>query len=247
MLGLPKQIAGDQGRVGGVVGEHQDFRRPGEQVDAAASEELALGFGDELVAGAAQDVDRFHAVEAESHQGKRGHAAQDENAIGPGGVDGVDRRRKISALRHRRRARHHRFHPRNLRRDDAHLGRAEHGITSAGDVAAHAVHGNVLVAEDDAGADFRLQGQQRLALGLGEAPDIALAIMGVGDDLAARGGPWRPRSPWPSVRSSPASSGRIFRSGGERPRGRSSPSREASRKRRRPSPDRFRKGDGRRP
>src|ERR1039458_2069332 len=47
----------------------------------------------------------------------------------------------------------------DLGRDNAHLGRAEHRIASAGDVAACGVDRNMLVAEPDAGANLDLQRQ----------------------------------------------------------------------------------------
>ena len=45
-----EQVGGDELGVGRVVGDHRDLRRPGEQVDADAAEQLALGLGDERVA-----------------------------------------------------------------------------------------------------------------------------------------------------------------------------------------------------
>ena len=51
MLGLAEEVGGDHLDVRGVVGDHQDLGRPGEEVDADAAEELALRLGDVGVAG----------------------------------------------------------------------------------------------------------------------------------------------------------------------------------------------------
>ena len=46
MLGLTEQIDRDHERSGGcIVGDHQNFGRTGQQVDAHGAEELALGLG----------------------------------------------------------------------------------------------------------------------------------------------------------------------------------------------------------
>ena len=61
VLGLADQVAGDDGRVGRVVGDHRHLGRPGEHVDADLAEQGALGLGDELVARADDHVGRLAA------------------------------------------------------------------------------------------------------------------------------------------------------------------------------------------
>ncbi len=131
VLGLPQQVAGHQRRIGRIVGDDHDLGRPGQQVDAAAAEQLPLGFGHVLVARPAQDVDRRHVPQAQRHQGQGGHAAEHEDPVGARLGDGVDRGRIIAAPFDRRRAGHHFPHAGHLGRNDAHLGRAEHRIASA--------------------------------------------------------------------------------------------------------------------
>ena len=138
VLGLAEEVAGHEGRVGRVVGDDQDLGRPGQQVDAAAAEQLPLGLGHVLVARAAEDVDRLHHAHAEGHQRERRHAAEDEDAVGAGLVHRVDGGRVVALALDRRRAGDDRLHTRHLGGDDAHLRRAEHRVAPAGDVAADA-------------------------------------------------------------------------------------------------------------
>ena len=57
MLGLAEQVGGADLAVDAVVGDDQRLGRPGEQVDADAAEQLALGFRHIGVAGADDHVD----------------------------------------------------------------------------------------------------------------------------------------------------------------------------------------------
>ena len=66
---MTSQIGGDDIRVGGLVGKDQAVGGAGEHVDADAAVEDALGFGDELVAGADQNVRLGEAEQAERHGG----------------------------------------------------------------------------------------------------------------------------------------------------------------------------------
>ena len=58
MLRLAQQIGGDPVRIVGAIGDHQDFRRPGDAVDADLAEHFALGGGDIGIAGADDLVHR---------------------------------------------------------------------------------------------------------------------------------------------------------------------------------------------
>ena len=78
----PSRSQAHQCRVGRVVGDDQDLGRAGQQVDADAAEELALGLGHVLVARAAQHVHRLDVADAEGHRGDGRHAAQDEDPVG---------------------------------------------------------------------------------------------------------------------------------------------------------------------
>ena len=56
VLGLADEIGGDDRRVGALVGDDRDLRRPGEDIDADTAEQHALRLGDEFVAGADDDI-----------------------------------------------------------------------------------------------------------------------------------------------------------------------------------------------
>ena len=53
---LPNQIGRDDQRIGTVVGDNGNFGGAGKDIDANLAEQHALGLGDELVAGADDDV-----------------------------------------------------------------------------------------------------------------------------------------------------------------------------------------------
>ena len=111
VLGLPQQIAGHQRGIGVIVGDHQNLGRPRQQIDTAAPEELALGFGHEAVARAAQHVHRLQSIQPEGHQRQRRNPAQNINRIRPGLLNRVDRSRIIALPLHRRRAGGNRVSP----------------------------------------------------------------------------------------------------------------------------------------
>ena len=62
VLGLRQQVGGDPGRIVVPVGDHQDLRRAGDQVDADLAEHAALGGGDIGIARAGDLVDRLDRV-----------------------------------------------------------------------------------------------------------------------------------------------------------------------------------------
>ena len=97
MLGLAEQIGGADFAVDAVVGDHQRLGRAGEQIDADAAEQLALGFGDIGVAGADDHVDRRDRLGAERHRGDRLDAAEHVDFVGAAEVHA--RRRSPDAAR----------------------------------------------------------------------------------------------------------------------------------------------------
>ena len=73
--------------------------------------------------------------------------------------------------------------PATFRGHDAHMRGRDHGIFAAGDVAADRVHGNVLVAENDAGQGLDFEVLDALALLLREVSDLRLREANVLDVL----------------------------------------------------------------
>ena len=93
VLGLAEQVGRAQLGIDGLVGDHQGLGRPGEQVDADAAEQLALGLGDIGVARPDQHVDGRDARGAERHGADRLDAAETIDLVGAGEVLGGDDRR----------------------------------------------------------------------------------------------------------------------------------------------------------
>jgi hypothetical protein len=84
VLGLAEQVGGAHLGVDRVVGDDQRLGGPGEQVDADPAVELALGLGDEGVAGPHQHVDRRDRAGADRHGGDRLDAAEHVDLVGAG-------------------------------------------------------------------------------------------------------------------------------------------------------------------
>ncbi len=186
VLGLSDQIDGGHFGIAGIVGDDQRLGGTGQQIDADASEQLALGFGDVGVAGADDHVDRRDALGAQRHGGDGLHASDGVDFIGSAQVHRGDDGGMRRALE-RRRGGDDALHARGLRGDDAHVRRGHHGIASAGHVAADAIHRNVLVAEHDAGQRFDFDVLQRGPLHQGEVADLRLRELDVFDHLARQG------------------------------------------------------------
>ena len=135
VFGLAQQIGGDPGRIVGPVGQHQNFRRTRDHVDADGSEHQALGRRHIGVTGADDLVDRADRLGAVG-QGAHGLGAADTvNFIDPG--DG--RRRQDQGVEHAVRRRHDHdqpVHARDLGRDGVHQHGRRIGCGAAGHVEA---------------------------------------------------------------------------------------------------------------
>ena len=178
MLGLAQQVGGADFAVDAVVGDHQRLGRAGQQVDADAAEQLALGLRHIGVAGADDHVHRRDRLGAERHRGDRLHAAQHVDFVGAAEMHGGDDRRMRPALE-RRRAGDDAFHAGDARGDDRHVRGGDHRIAPARHVAADRVHRDVAVAEDDAGQRLDLQVLHGVALLLREVAHLRLRELDV--------------------------------------------------------------------
>ena len=173
MLGLAEQIGGADLAVDAVVGDHQRLGRSGEQVDADAAEQLALGFRHIGIAGPDDHVDGRDRLGAERHGGDRLHAAQHVDFVGAAEMHGCDNRRMRPALE-RRRAGDDALHAGDPRGDDRHVRRGDHRIAPARHVAADRVDRDVPVAEHDAGQGLDLEVAHAVALRLREVAHLRL-------------------------------------------------------------------------
>ena len=186
MLGLAEQVGGDHLRVRRLVGDHQDLGRPGEQVDADPAVELPLRLRDIGVARPDQHVDRRDALRPQPHRADRLDPAQDIDLVGAGERHCGHRLRMRRAVG-RRRAGGDSFHAGHLGGDHAHMGRGDHRVTPARNVAADAADRNVAVAEDHARDRLHLHVGHRVALDLGEVADLGLGELDVLPDVGGHG------------------------------------------------------------
>ena len=173
MLGLPEKVGGAHFRIDRLVGDHHRLGRTGEEVDADAAEELALGLGDEGVARADQHVHRLDRLGAERHRADRLDAAEAVDLVGATEVHGSDDRRVRRTVL-RRSGGDDARNAGDGGRQHRHVRRGDHRELAARHVAADGLDRDVPVAEDDAGQRLDLDVGDRGALGLarsgGSAP-----------------------------------------------------------------------------
>ena len=178
MLGLAEQIGRAHFAVDAVVGDDQRLGRSGEQVDADAAEQLALGLGHIGIARPDDHVDRRDGLGAERHGGDRLHAAEHENLVGAAEMHGRDDRRMRPAVE-RRRAGDDVLHAGDARGDDRHVRRRHHRIAAARHIAADRIDRNMGVAEHHAGQRLDLEIAHRLLLLLREIAHLRLRELDV--------------------------------------------------------------------
>jgi hypothetical protein len=173
VLGLADEVGGDHHRIGVLVGDHEDLRGTGEQIDAHVAEELALGLGDVRVAGTDEQVDAPDRLGAERERRESLHAPEHVDLVGAGQVHRRDGGRRRGALVGRR-ARGQPPHAGGLRRHDAHVRRGDHRVAASGYVGADRGDRDVAVAQEHAGERLDLDVVHGGALGLREAPYLGL-------------------------------------------------------------------------
>ncbi len=178
MLGLAEQVGRTDLAVDAVVGDDQCLGRPGEQVDADAAEQLALGFRHIGIAGADDHVDCADRLGAERHGGYSLHPAQHIDVVGAAEMHGGDDGGMRPALE-RRCAGSDALHAGDARRHDRHVRGRYHRIASARHVAADRVHRDVRVAEDHAGQGLDLEVAHGLLLLLREVAHLRLRELDV--------------------------------------------------------------------
>ena len=171
VLGLAGEVGGHDLGIGGVVGGDHGFGRAGDDVDADAPEEQPLGFGDEAVAGADDDVRRMSG-EVPVGQGRNTlNPAQGQDVVGARGLHGVEDRRVDAPALLRRRGCDDVLDPGDLGGADAHDRRGGVGVAAAGHVAARRGHGDQALSGDQAVDQHDLELLHRIPLAPGEVPD----------------------------------------------------------------------------
>ena len=188
MLGLAEEVGGDDRRAGGLVGDHEDLGRAGEQIDADEPEQLPLGLRDVGVPGADEQVDRLEAGQRAVDQcAERLDAADRVDGVRARGAERVERR-VGHAVRSCGRRGGDPLDARHLGDEDAHQRAADQLVAAAGNVGADAADRYVAMAEQDALADLHLEVEQRRALRLREAADLGGRGVDVAGQLGGDGG-----------------------------------------------------------
>ena len=103
VLGLGQQVGGDPGRIVVAVGQHQDFRRPGDQVDADPAEDPTLGGRHIGIAGPDDLVHRRDRRRAVGQRADRLGAAEAVDLVDAGKLGGGQHQRVDHAVRRRHR------------------------------------------------------------------------------------------------------------------------------------------------
>jgi hypothetical protein len=186
VLGLAQQVNCHDERVGVLVGDHQDLGRAGQQVDTDLAEQLPLGLGDVGVARAGQQVDLSDRLGPDRHRGDGLRAAEQEDLVRAGEVQGCDGLGGDLSADRRGAGRY----PRNagdFGGDDRHVGRGDQGIAAAGDVGSRGRDRYVLLPEEHAGLRLDLEIVQRFLLQLGEVAHPRLDRLDVLDRLPRNG------------------------------------------------------------
>ena len=155
VLGLREQIGGDEGRIGGLIGDNQHLRGAGRHVDGGTAKihaDLAFGLGDPGVTGAEDFVDLADRIGAIGHGGDRlgaTHGVDLTDTAEGGGIDDL-------IGNWRRRAEHHLAATGNLGGNRQH----QHGTDQRGaapwHIETHAADGMGVQLAAHAGLGFEL-------------------------------------------------------------------------------------------
>jgi hypothetical protein len=182
VLGLGEQVDGHDEGVRVLVSDDEHLGGAGEEVDADLSEELALGLGDEGVAGPRQHVDGLDGLGSDRHGGDGLNAAQHVDLVGTGQAHGGNGGVWHFAL-DQRGAGGHPLDPGDLGGDDGHVGAREQRVLATGNVDARGLDRHVLLTEEDARQGLDLEVAQGFELALRHDPDLLLDEHDVVDHL----------------------------------------------------------------
>ena len=156
VLRLREQLARHELRVGGVVGEHQQFTRASRGIDRHGARHLKLRLRHVCVAWSHDAIDARHACGAVRHGRHGARAAEGEHAIRAGeGGGGEHHRRGRARGALRRRAEDDLTHAGHPRWHDPHQHAARICGAAAGRVYAHPLQRIRTTTHDDAGLALR--------------------------------------------------------------------------------------------
>ena len=178
MFGLSQQIGGADFRIHGFVGDHHGFGRTRKEINPDPPIKLTLGLSHKGIARPHQHIHRFDRLCPKGHGPNSLNPAQGIDLIRPGQVLSGDNCGGGFALK-RRGAGHDTGHARNLGRQNRHMGRGQHRIFSARHITARVLHGDVFVAQNDAGKCLDLDILQGVFLDLGKVPHLVLGKLNI--------------------------------------------------------------------
>ncbi len=187
MFRLAHQVRCDDGRIRRAVGDDADLRRAGEDIDAHAAEQHALGFGHELVAGTDDYVGRLAGEQAIGHGGNGLHAAQGHDGVHARHLHGVQHLRMDALAAIGRGAGDDRGHAGRLGGGDAHVGRRDVRIAPGGHVAARHIDRNQPLPGHQPRRQFDLEFPHRCHLRLRELAHLAGRELDVALDARRNG------------------------------------------------------------
>ena len=187
MFSLAEQVGGADFAIDGLVRDHHGFSRPGKQVDADSAEQLALGFRNESVAWADEDIDRAYARGAQSHGANCLDAAKAIDFVRPRHRLRSDDCASQLSLE-RRCASDDAGNTGDLGSDNAHMCGSEQRVLAAGNIATCVLHRDGLVAQHNARQRLNLRVSNRRPLDLREIAHLGLGKFNIVDVLRAQRG-----------------------------------------------------------
>jgi len=182
VLGLAEQVDRNHEWIGLVVGDHQDLRRAGEQVNTHLTEQLPFGLGDIGVPRAGDEVDPADALRAQGQRDDGLDPAEHVDLVCAGHRHRGDGGRRDHAADGRGACRDP-LDAGDLRGHDRHVGRGGQRVTATRDVGPGGVDRDVLLPQDDAGHGLDLEVRQRFPLPGRKPTDVRLHGDDVVDDL----------------------------------------------------------------
>ena len=174
MLRLRQQVLRQPRGIGAGIGEDEHLGGPGDGVDAALADELALGLGHEAVPRPGHEIHLRRVVGQKAHALRAAARVElvEAELLGGGQHQRIDAERALQrGLRPRRRDPDDARGARHLRGDHGHGQRRGVEGAAAGHVHPNALDGHPALAHRAAAGKRELHVGERLTLGLGKATD----------------------------------------------------------------------------
>jgi len=136
MLGLADKVGGNNGRVGRLVRDHGNLRRPGKDVDSNFAEQHALGLGDELVTRPSDDIGGLTGEQSIRQGSDCLNSTESHDHVRARHFHRIQHVRMHALTLERRGTGDDGSHARRFRRCDRHVSRSDMSVSSRWDIAA---------------------------------------------------------------------------------------------------------------